>query len=1180
MKYRKFILAILPLLMLNVSGQVVINEISSRNSTVLADFNKEFPDWIELLNTDNEIVNLKDYFLSDDITQPDKWRFPEIELPPDTHLIIFAGGKNSTTLVDHWETAIHAEELWKYLIPYAEPDPAWKDFGFNDFDWLAGPGGFGRGDGDDNTILPDTVATVYLRKSFIIPDTSVISYVLLHVDYDDAFVAYFNGTEIARMNIGWPGKIQKWNDFSYGIHQAMMYQGLPPEEFPIEKGIFRSLVKQGENVLAIQALNAYSNHGNFSIIPFLSFGINDQSATYQETPEWFGDKPVYLLTNFSLTGQGESLIFSDPDQNPIDQVNYPYLKADQSYGREMDGSSNWKYFGQPTPGLENELSIGFSGYAKEPQFSHDAGFYNNSIEIGFINYQPGDTIRYTTDGSWVTDSSAIFTGEPILIDSTIVLRAQVYKSGLLPGKVSSNTYIIGYSSTLPVVSVSLNPHDLWDWEEGIYVLGPNAGNVYPHFGANFWMDWQKPSHIEFFDEEQSQGFELDADIMIHGGFSRAFPMKSLRVVTSSKYDESEINYQLFKDKDIHTFNKFILRNAGQDFNVAHFRDALMHKIVQKETEIDIQDYQPVVVFLNGKYWGIHNIREKIDRFYVNENFGVHEDSVHLLRTNIKIVEGNYYQYMQMIDYVISVPVVDSVAYDSIGKLVDIYNYTDYFIAEMYYVNPDWPNNNIKYWRSYTDTSRWRYIMTDTDFGMGLYSEVYKNELNRLLHGNIQYVDNHRIFRRLMSNGDYRRYFINRSADMFNTMLLPENIVSTIHVFKNNLAPEMQVHLPRWSGSFTEWETNIESMISFAENRLSYVWQQYIDEFDLEKLVNIGLTVDSSQHGTIKINTITPDSLPWQGVYFDGNPVEITAIPDSGYIFSHWKSNMIISGSDTLKQFLQINVDTNDIFKAFFVTDTFELDTPFIVFSEINYRSADTIDTGDWIELRNMDTVAIDLSGWIFKDGNDEHQFFIAEGTILDTNKYLLLCQDTTAFLQFHPDISGMTGPFNFGLAAEGEEIRLFDSSENLILLVYYSNQTPWPTDADGTGKTLELNDPLGDLNDGSNWFAGCIGGSPGSHFVDCDTVYINENSEEAEHVRIYPNPSKTIIFVEISSRFNDDIILTLYDALGNPLLDMNYLLSSVTLNLIPVNISKINPGAYFITIKGKNLNHARKIFIR
>ena len=480
-------------------------------------------------------------------------------------------------------------------------------------------------------------------------------------------------------------------------------------------------------------------------------------------------------------------------------------------------------------------------------------------------------------------------------------------------------------------------------------------------------------------------------------------MKSLRVITDSKYDESEINYQLFKDKDIHTFNKFVLRNSGQDFNVTHFRDALMQKVVQKETDIDIQDYQPVVVFLNGQYWGIHNIREKIDKFYVNENFGVHEDSIHLLRDNIKIVEGNYYQYMQMIEYVKTVPVVDSLVYDSIGKLVDIPNYSDYFIAEMYYVNPDWPNHNTKYWRSFADTSRWRYIMTDMDFGLGLYSQVYKNELDRVLHSNIMWADNHWILRRLMENADYRRYFINRSADMFNTMLLPQNIVNTIGTFKERLAPEMQVHMPRWGSSFPAWESNVQAMSNFAMNRLPYVWQHYLNEFDLEKLVTVSLDIDSTNHGKIKINTIIPDSLPWQGIYFDGNPVEISVIPDSGYVFSHWSSNMIISGIDTLNPTLKVNVDTNDVFTAHFIKDPYVQIIPKIIFSEINYNSSDTLDAGDWVEILNIDTTAIDLTSWIFKDVDDNHEFVLPPETFLDTGQYLVICRDTTKFRALYPD---------------------------------------------------------------------------------------------------------------------------------------------------------------------------------
>lgn len=1161
-----------------VQSQVVINELSSRNATVFTDFDKDYSDWIELWNPGSQAVNLKDWHLSDDITNPGKWSFPEIIIPPDSHLVVFASDKNRKTIVDHWETAIHAENIWKYWIPYAEPDPAWKNLGFDDQNWLEGLGGFGRGDGDDNTILPDTIATVYLRKTFTIPDTSVISFILLQVDYDDAFIAFLNGVEIARTNIGWPGKFHPWNDYSYDVHKAKMYQGLPIEEFPIDLGFFKSIVKEGDNVLAIQALNAWGNHGNFSIIPFLSFGIKDSSFTYQELPEWFGEKPIHFHTNFSLGGEGESIVLSDANSNPVDQVNYPYMHADHSYGRAIDGGP-WQYFNHPTPGFANNLSPAASGYAKEPQFSVEAGFYPGSMEIGFLNYQTGDTIRFTIDGSWVNDTSAIYSGDPIILDTTIVLRAQVHKSGLLPGKVISNSYIIGYTSTLPVVSISLNPHDLWDWNEGIYVLGPNASTIYPYHGANYWMDWPKPAHIEYFDEAQNQGFELDADLMIHGGFSRVFPMKSLRVVTDSKYDEQEINYKLFKDKDIQTFNKFVLRNSGQDFNNAHFRDALMQKAVQNGTHNDIQDYQPVVVFLNGQYWGIHNIREKIDRFYVNSNHGVDLDSIHLLRDNIKIVEGNYYQYMQMIEYVINVPVVDSLVYDSISKLVDIENYSDYFISEMYYVNPDWPHHNTKYWRTYADGSKWRYIMTDLDFGLGLYSQTNMNELYRVLHSTIMWSDNHRILRRLMQNADYKWYFINRSADLFNTVLTPQKLVDLIELFKDRLAPEMQVHMPRWGGSYASWESNVQVMTNFAMNRRPYVWQHYLSEFDLNKLVTITLDVDSIAHGRIKMNTIIPDSLPWEGVYFDGNPVEISALPDSGFVFSHWQSNMIISGSDSLNPYLKINVDTNDVFKAFFVPDTAELETPFIIFSEINYRSSDTLNTSDWVELLNLDTAAVDLSGWVFKDGDDDHQYIIQEGTTLDTSAYLLICQDTLAFRQIHPEIAGIEGPFEFGLAATGENLRLFDADGNLITSVFYSNQSPWSPDADGTGRTLELADPYGDLNSGSNWFAGCIGGSPGGPFAECDTIGINEFAQGTDQVRIYPNPSSTNITVEVLSANGEDVILSIIDPWGSLVYHSHHKLSPIIRNKISIDISELEPGVYFFSVKGSAISYTTKIIV-
>ena len=1157
-------------------AQVVINEICSKNSEVILDNDSGSPDWIELYNTGNETINLENWSISNDVNQPAKWRFPAIELPADSHLVVMASGKNRKVIVDHWETIIHAEEIWKYWIPYGNPDPAWANLNFDDSDWLEGPGGFGRGDGDDNTILPDSVATVYIRKTFTIYDTAVIKFASLHIDYDDAFVAYINGVEVARINIGWPGRIQHWDDFSYGIHTAVMLQGLPPEEFRIDVNFFKSIINEGENVLAIQALNAWDNNGNSSIIPFLSVAIEDDSFTYQQVPEWFGEKPIYLHANFKLSGQGGTLVLADPNGNIADNIEFPYLKANHSYGRISDGSSIWQYFGQPTPETQNELSTPYSGYAKEPAVNIQSGFYSGSIPVEISNYQQGDTIRYSLDGSWPNDTSAIYQGN-ITIDSTVVFRAQVFKTGYLPGKVITNTYLINYSTTFPVVSLSLNPHDLWDWDEGIYVMGPNAEPSFPFKGANFWMDWAKPTHIEYFDIEQNLGFEQDVDIEIHGGYSRAYPMKSLRIIANGKYDENRINYKLFKDKNITQFKKFILRNSGQDYNYTHFRDALMQKQVQFKTDSDIQDYEPVVVFLNGEYWGVHNMREKIDKNYVSQNHGVPSDSLNILRENRIIVAGNYWNYEKMIDYIANVPVVDSAVYDSISKLVDIDNYSDYFITEMYYVNHDWPNHNTKYWQLNNSTCRWRYITTDLDFGLGRYGEPQNNELYRVLHGNILWAHNHRILRRLIENEDYRQYFINRSADLFNTILLPVNLVNSIYRFKEHLAPEMPAHFERWGSSYAAWEANVEQAVEFAEDRPGFVWQQYIDEFNLEKTVTIGLDIDSINHGKIKINTIIPDSLPWQGTYFDGNPVEISAISDSGFVFSHWASNNILQGDDTLVQNLIVNVDTNDIFKAFFQIDTI---TPFVVFSEINYRSADTLDADDWIEILNMDSLSCNLSGWKFMDGDDTHEFIIPEQTVLDTGQYLVICQDMAKFKDIYPEIENVLGSFGFGLAHGGEELRLFDESGIPVVSMTYSNQSPWPENADGTGRTIELIDPYGDLNDGSNWFSGCLLGSPGGPFVECDTVGIFEEKSFSDEIFVYPNPFNSNTIIEFNIDNAQQMSFTVYNTLGNIVYKENTIQTEKGKNLFIFERKNLKDGVYFFRLYGKDLFFTGKLFIK
>ncbi|MCD4745198.1 MAG: CotH kinase family protein, partial [Bacteroidales bacterium] len=1169
--FTKFIFLYVSLLFaFSLNGQVFINEICSKNAQLFTDEDNDFEDWIELYNNDILPVNLLNWSISDDISNIDKWTFPEIFIPPKSYLTVFASGKNRKHVIDHWETVIYAEEIWKYRMPSSEPEDNWMNLNFNDSLWLEGIGGFGRGDGDDNTILPDTVATVYLRKKFTIIDTSKISVALLHVDYDDAFVAYLNGVEIARDNIGYPGKPPKFDDYAYDVHEAKMYKGLLPDEFKIDINLLKSILIEGENILAVQALNAWNNHGNFSIIPFLSFGINDNSFTYYVVPPWFMQTNSFLHTNFKLSGNGEEIIICDSDLNIIDHKEFPYLQANHSFGRYQDGASAWVIFKEPTSNLSNNSSVGFTAYAEKPEFSLISGFYSNQQQVSIINNLPNSVIRFSLDGSCPTDSSLLYE-QPIDIDSTLVLKAGTFHNDYLPSDIETSTYFINDSSSLPVFSISIDPNDLWDWCAGIYVMGPNANPNFPHFGANFWQDWEKPAHIEYYDKEQHLGFKQNIGLKIHGHWSRAYPMKGLRILAKEQYGKSEIDYQLFPDKEIYSFQRFILRNSGQDYNITHFRDALMHKIVQNKTPVDIQDYQPAIVFINGKYWGVHNIREKIDRYYVNGNYNINIDSIDLLKNNYEIVEGNYYDYAKMIDYIKNTAIIDSIVYDSINAMLNIENYTDYFISEMFYVNPDWPNHNIKYWKSHNDTSRWKYMMTDLDPGLGLYYYPAKNELYRILHGNILWCDNHTILRRLIENIKYKHYFINRYADLLNTIFKPENIIFFTNRIRNAIMCEMQRHFNKWGGNMELWESNVQKILNFANERPGYVRTHIQDEFNLEKQVVISLEVDSTGTGSIKINTIIPDSLPWQGIYFSNVPVELMAIPDSGYLFSHWQSNLYLYNSDTLNKNFIINLDTNDVFKAFFILNTIIPDTSKIVFNEINYKSASNLDADDWVELYNYDTTNIDISDWIFKDGNDVHEFHIPSQTILDSGQYLVLCRNFIKFNSVYPDVENVIGDFDFGLSKEGETIRLYDNNELLVVTVTYSSESPWPDSVCGTGRTLELDDPYEDLNDGTNWFAGCIGGSPGQPYTECDTIGIAEYSNnENISVKIFPNPFSETAKILIISNNSTHVDFYVYNSYGL----LKYQKPAITLckgkNIISFKKENLTPGIYFYHFKGNN----------
>ena len=1066
-----------------VSGQVVINEACSRNLTTFIDEDQNANDWIELYNKDSININLKNYFLSDKPDNIKKWQFPDVVIPAGSFLTLFASGHNRRDVINHWETIIYASDTWRYLVPEEEPDPEWKELSFVDSTWLEGIAGFGYGDGDDSTIINDTLWSVYIRKAFTIIDTGKIINAVLHADYDDGFVAYLNGVEVVRANMTKDDKVPHFTAPAFSYHEAQMYQGGVPEDFSIKKELLKNVLVNGSNVLTIQAHSRWAD-GDLSIIPFFSVSLNDSSSFYRDPPEWFYADKLHLHTNFSIKAEGEAIILSDSTGAEVDYFDTPFLQLDISAGRFPDGDTTLRIFLDTSPDSTNNNSLTLLGVTETiPDCSLPGGFYQDSVEFNLVTPDSATCIRYTLDGSMPSDTSSIYS-DPIVLNTTTVLRAACFKENYYRGDILTNTYFINDSSNFPIVSVSTDPDNLWDWENGIYVMGPNAQPNWPYFGANFWEDWEIPIHVEYFDENKTIRLDQDAGGKIYGGWTRGLPMKSFRIMGKGKYGLSELSYKFFRDKEINQFKRLILRNAGNDFYSAFMRDALVHKLIQPATDLDIQEYDPVVLFYNGEYFGVHNLREKVGKYYLADNYQIPPEQVIILENQAQVVEGSNHDFLALINFITSHDLSQPEDFSYVASQLDLQNFSDYMITEMFIINTDWPHHNVKCWK--TQDTRWRYFFLDVDASQWIFSTNGPsiNYLNKIIQDSVNYSSV--IFTNLLSNYGYKEYFINRYADLLNTIFSPGHFAAHLDSLKEHLKPEMHRHKDKWGGTVSSWENyHIETKLKgFIQERPNYVREHIVEVFNLEKYDTLTLLTNPPGAAKIKINTIIIDSVPWSGIYFDSIPVTIEVIPYPGYDLSFWQS------TDSLSL-----ADSSDVIKYPFVkTDTITAhfvgfpDTADIIFTEINYKSYINKDAGDWIELYNHDNEPVDLGNWKFIDDSDDI-FLFPEGTILLAGEYLVLARDTAKFCDVYPELENILGPFIFGLSSQGEQLGLENRYGHLLKSITYGTEFPWPAGASGTGRTIELINYNGDMNNAENWMNGCLCGSPGRTFSTChDTM--------------------------------------------------------------------------------------------
>lgn len=946
--FRFFLLPILFILSFNLSSQVVINETSTSNVSVLQDEDGEFVNWIELYNTTTVPVDISGYGLSDSASQPFKWTFPSITINPQSHIVVYASGKDRKFYVDHWETAIYSDDLWRYFEGLSEPPADWNTLTFDESTWLEGKGGIGFGDGDDSTVVADPLISVYLRKTFTVPDASKISSAILNVDYDDGFVAYLNGVEIARSNIGGYPPAYNETSFPEESHEAQLYLGGSPEIFFVDEQTIQSLIVTGANVLSIQVHNIDSTSSDISSNVFLTFGITDNSSFFGPTPFWYVIPSSMLHTNFDIDGFTQQLILTDAGGITADLFSVQSLQKNHSTGRSPDGAVNICLFDTPSPYSTNNFSTCYTQYSSIPSFSPPPGMYPTAQTVTITSPPPGGIIRYTTDGSIPTIASPVYT-TPIILNNTTALQARVFEIAALPGPVLSRTYLINFVSTLPIITVTADSLDLFDWNSGIYVMGPNADtSALPFENANFWrfQNREVPVYMEYYEKDGSKQLAQNAGLRIHGNWSKIYQQKGLRLTARDAYGEKYFEYPLFPDKpDIKKFRNFNLRNNSDGSTMV--RDFLQQNAMLK-SNADMMVSQPCVVILNGQYWGMYTMQEKVDRHYLKNNFPlVNKDSINLLRYEGDALDGDNTDFYNMVDFITNNDMTSSAQYNIAKNWLDIENICDYVAAETYYGNMDWGfgGNNIKFWNSTSPKTKWRYVLWDLDGG--IYDSQY-NLLGEILDSTIN-TNHAAMLRSLMNNTGFKYYFVNRYADLINTTWKPENFSKLLYKMRDVIAPEIPRHLEKWYAydsinciplSWTTynpslglcyymdtntWYDGVNSLDSFIIQRPSFARQYIQDAFSLSNQVDVTLDVQPAGAGKIKISTITPETLPWTGVYFDGVPVTISVMANPGYSFKYWQSNLLVSSPDSNAS-MTLNISANDQFTAYFekLNDYFEV----------------------------------------------------------------------------------------------------------------------------------------------------------------------------------------------------------------------------------------------------------------
>ena len=728
---------------------------------------------------------------------------------------------------------------------------------------------------DTVTVYPDTSLRWVGNSAVIITEIASLNLDWLDLDGDDpSWVEVYNAGTISANLKGW----------------ALVENLKEPKKWVI-----------GDEVIAAKSFRTiFCDKKNIPSVAGVPDGTNAEGKTLRSRPH----------TNWKMDKKGGTIYLVDPSNGIRDSVAYPELAGGVSWGI-VDGGA-WKYFGTPTPEKPNNSATAYDGMAPAVDFSSiKSGFYNGpEVTINPPSVEAGVTLRCTTDGSAPTASSEEF-NSPKTFNKNTAFRCSAFKSGTLTKEVITKTIFVGETVKMPVVAVSVDPV----FFQKHYVHASTDGCGPKCAPAGLFEDVELPVHVEYFPNGSSSdgpAFGVNAGISLMGNWSRLENKKSVAIVMREEYEDGKIHYPLFETRKetANTFRGFNLRNNGNRYVSDYLEDAMAGALLEG-TNVDYQRSRQVVVYYNGKYYGIHDMRERENKHFVETNYGIDANSVEIIKHlghDISSNMGSTSNWTDLLDLVNKNDAVSDADYATVKTMMDVGSFAEYMAFEIYMHNGDWPGNNVRAWRS--PDQPYKFMVYDLDHGMdwswtacGEFSTNEQatgtNMFNWIASGGCKHETDNRsfasIFNHLIKNANFKRLFINRSAILFQNYVNSNRVKATLEAMAQTLnsdettrdLDEME-RRDYYNACGDKFSISGSCMKTWATNRDGTVISDYKQKFGLGDMITVNIKASG---GSVLVDGMKLPSSSYAGQFFSGNAIELTAVPAAGGMFTGWSDGV-------------------------------------------------------------------------------------------------------------------------------------------------------------------------------------------------------------------------------------------------------------------------------------------------